>query len=629
MAETVSGMFQQVVGTHGGRPAFRYHAGEDFAGITFFELAARVEALATALLDLGVAPGQKFGLISDNRPEWILCDLACISIGVPDVPRGSDSTVREIEYILGHAEVSGVFVEDARQLERIAPLRERLPGLRFVVVMDPDWAGPVTAGLYRLGDLIERGRDLRARGDRRFEAARDAIRPDDIATIIYTSGTTGEPKGVVLTHRNLMQNVNVLPGHLQITHEDLFITLLPPWHIFERMVEYVAIAAGACQTYSCIRTLGVDMAREKPTFMASVPRVWEGILGRVTSNIAKEPAAKQRIFGILLGASKRFTTASKILQGRDTLYDAPTPAARLVTVLRAVTTVVLLAPVYVFAQKKFAAIRMRTGGRLRAAISGGGALPPYVDEFFSAVGITLLEGYGLTETSPVLAARTFDRLVHGTVGRPIPGTEIRIVDEQGRDLPQGQKGIVLCRGGQVMLGYYKRPEETAQALSPDGWFNTGDLGRLTIRGELSLTGRAKDTIVLLGGENIEPQPIEDALKESPYLAQIMIVGQDKKHLGALIVLNFDAVRDWLAAQGAVGGMSPEELCKRPEVHALMKKELHRLLTEERGFKYYERVPRFALQSREFAVGDEMTQTMKLRRNVIQESRAEQIASLFR
>jgi len=629
MVETVSGMFQQVVGRHGGRPAFRYRAGEDFATITFSELAARVEALATALLDIGVAPGQKLGLISDNRPEWILCDLACISIGVPDVPRGSDSTAREIEYILGHAEVSGVFVEDARRLERVAPLRERLPGLRFVVVMDPDWTGPVAEGVYRLADLVERGQALRAGGDRRLEAARAAIRPDDIATIIYTSGTTGEPKGVVLAHRNLMQNANVLPGLLQFTNEDLFISLLPPWHIFERMVEYAAIAAGACQTYSCIRTLGADMAKEKPTFMASVPRVWEGILGRVTANIAKEPAAKQRIFGLLLAVSKRYASASKILQGRDTLYSKPAPAARLVSVLGALLTVVLLAPVYAFAQKKFAAIRLRTGGRLRAAVSGGGALPPYVDEFFSAVGITLLEGYGLTETSPVLAARTFDRLVLGTVGLPIPGTEIRIVDEQGRDLPQGQKGIVLCRGGQVMVGYYKRPEETAKVLSPDGWFNTGDLGRLTIRGELSLTGRAKETIVLLGGENIEPSPIEDALKESPYLVQIMVVGQDKKHLGALIVPGFDAVRDWLAAQGAGGGTSPEEICKREDVHALVKKELHRLMTEGRGFKYYERIPRFALLPREFAVGDELTQTMKLKRNVITERYAEQIASLFR
>ncbi len=505
MAETVSGMFQQVVGKFGGRPAFRYRAGEGFATITFSELAARVEALATALLDLGVTPGQKLGLISDNRPEWILCDLACISIGVPDVPRGSDSTAREIEYILGHAEASGAFVEDARRLERIAPLRERLPGLRFLVVMDPDWSGPATEGVHSLADLVERGRVLRAGGDRRLEAARAAIRPDDIATIIYTSGTTGEPKGVVLSHRNLMQNTNVLPGLMQMTHEDLFISLLPPWHIFERQVEYSAIAAGACQSYSCIRTLGADMASEKPTFMASVPRVWEGILGRVTANIAKEPAAKQRIFGLLLRVSKRYVLASKVLQGRDTLYSKPSPAARLAHGAArpddrgAARAGVRLRPEEVRGDPRCApaagcARRSRAAGRCRPTSTSSS--PRSASRCSKA--------YGLTETSPALAARTFDRQVLGTVGPPIPGTEIRIVDEQGRDLPQGQKGIVLCRGAQVMVGYYKRPEETAKVLSADGWFNTGDLGRMTIRGELSLTGRAKETIVLLGGENIEP-----------------------------------------------------------------------------------------------------------------------------
>jgi long-chain acyl-CoA synthetase len=395
------------------------------------------------------------------------------------------------------------------------------------------------------------------------------------------------------------------------------------------MVEYVAIASGACQYYSGIRTLGADMVRERPTFMASVPRVWEGIHGRVVASIAKEPAAKQRAFNALLAVSKRFVLAQKLLQGRDTLYRRPSPAARAVAVLGALATVVLLGPLHAVAQKKFAAIRARTGGRLRAAVSGGGALPPYVDEFFAAVGITLLEGYGLTETSPVLAARTFDRLVLGTVGLPIPGTEIRIVDGQGRDLPQGEKGIVLCRGAQVMVGYYQRPQETAKVLSPDGWFDTGDLGRFTIRGELSLTGRAKETIVLLGGENVEPSPIEEALKVSVYLSQVMVVGQDRKHLGALVVPNFEAVREWLAARGGAGNLSPAELCAREDVLGLVKAELQRLLTVERGFKHYERIPRFALLPREFAVGEEMTQTLKMKRNVIAERCAAQIEALFR
>jgi long-chain acyl-CoA synthetase len=395
------------------------------------------------------------------------------------------------------------------------------------------------------------------------------------------------------------------------------------------MVEYVAIASGACQYYSGIRTLGADMARERPTFMASVPRVWEGIHGRVIASVAKEPAAKRRVFGVLLAASKRVVLARKLLQGRDTLYRKPSPAARAAAVLGALATVTLLGPVYAVAQKRFEAIRARTGGRLRAAVSGGGALPPYVDEFFAAVGITLLEAYGLTETSPGLTARTFERQVLGTVGQPIPGTEIRIVDEQGRDLPQGEKGIVLCRGAQVMVGYYQRPEETAKVLSADGWFNTGDLGRFTVRGELSLTGRAKETIVLLGGENVEPSPIEEALKESVYLSQAMVVGQDRKHLGALVVPNFEAVREWLAARGVAGILSPEEICAREDVLALVRAELQRLLTVERGFKLYERIPRFVLLPREFAVGEELTQTMKMKRNVIAERYAAQIESLFR
>jgi len=371
------------------------------------------------------------------------------------------------------------------------------------------------------------------------------------------------------------------------------------------------------------------MAREKPTFMASVPRVWEGIHGRVIASIAKEPAARQRAFGMLLGVGKRVVLARKLLQGRDALYRKPSPPARAAAVLGALATVALLGPVYLLAQKKFAAIRARTGGRLRAAVSGGGALPPYVDEFFAAVGITLLEGYGLTETSPMLAIRTFDRQVLGTVGRPSPGTEIRIVDDRGRDLPQGEKGIILCRGGQVMLGYHKRPEETAKVLSADGWFNTGDLGRLTTRGELSLTGRAKETIVLLGGENVEPSPIEEALKESPFISQVMVVGQDKKHLAALVVPSLEAVREWLAGRGVADVLSPEELCAREDVLALVKAELQRLLTVERGFKLYERIPRFTLLAREFAVGEELTQTMKMKRSVIAERYAAQIEALFR
>jgi long-chain acyl-CoA synthetase len=631
MAATVAGVFLETVGRHGDRPAFRAHEGEGFRTVTYAELHGRVRAIGTALLDLGLRPGETAGLIADNRPEWIQADLACVCIGVPDVPRGSDSTAKEIEYILGHADAAMAFVEDERQLRKVLGFRERVPGIRFLVVLDPGYRATPLPGVLRLEDLAERGRELLARGDRRFDAAAAQVGPDGPATIIYTSGTTGEPKGVVLAHRNLVQNIATVPPLLGLGCEDRFLSILPPWHVFERIVEYVAIAVGACQTYTSIRALAADMVSEKPTFMASVPRIWEGVYGRVMATVAKEPAAKRRIFALLLAASKRSVLARKVLRGTDALYRRPAAPVAAARWLGALLTAALLFPLHAFAHRSFAAIRARTGGRLRAAVSGGGALPPYVDHFFAAIGIVLLEGYGLTETSPVLAARTFERQVLGTVGPPIPGTEIRIVDAAGRDLPAGEKGLILCRGAQVMAGYHKRPEETAKVLSADGWFNTGDLGRLTVRGELSITGRAKETIVLLGGENVEPTPIEDALTESPYIAQVLVVGQDRKHLGALVVPNLEAVRQRLRELGMPADLigDAEAVCARDETAALLRAEISRLLTEERGFKYYERIPRFRVLAREFVPGDELTHTLKKRRDVIAGRHAALIEELFR
>jgi long-chain acyl-CoA synthetase len=391
------------------------------------------------------------------------------------------------------------------------------------------------------------------------------------------------------------------------------------------MVEYIAMASGSSLAYTNIRTFAADMGLEKPTYIASVPRIWEGIYSKVMANVSKQPEKKQKIFHSLVNLSKKYVRAHKVLQGRDALYAPEPPLSRAAKLFTSLLTVVSLYPLYAFAQKKFAPIRERTGGQLRAAISGGGALPPYVDDFFSAVGITLLEGYGLTETSPVLAARTFERLVLGTVGLPLPGTEIKIVDKEGETVLPGEKGVVKCRGAQVMEGYYKKPEETARVIDDEGWFDTGDLGRMTMRGELALTGRAKETIVLLGGENIEPTPIEDSITESPYIAQVMVVGQDKKTLGAIVVPNFEVCRE----RGGLSGLGPEELCASDAVTSLVKGEIRNLVSKERGFKSFEKISRIRLLDREFAVGEELTHTMKKRRNVIAERYSDLIEEMFR
>lgn len=600
---------------HRDRPAVKFKKeGAAYHAVTHGELYARVRELGAGLLSLGIRPGEKVGLISDNRPEWITCDLACVCIGAADVPRGSDSTTREIDYILGHSDSVASFVEDETQLDRILSLRPHLPDLRFLVVMDPDYHGPLPEEVYRLEDVAARGRRKIEDGDRGFEEALGAVKETDLATIIYTSGTTGEPKGVMLSHRNLMHNIEILPGWIGISEKDRFICILPPWHIFERMVEYVALSVGASLAYTSIRTFADDMALEQPTLIASVPRIWEGVYSKVMAKIRSEPERRQKTFHTLVRLSKTYVKSMKVLQGQDTLFELQSPESRLLLWVRSLLTVVFLYPLYAFARKKFAPIRERTGGKLRAAVSGGAALPRYVDEFFCAVGITLLEGYGLTETSPVLAARTFDRQVLGTVGLPLPGTEIKIVDGEGEELPPGAQGLVLCRGDQVMEGYYKKPEETARVINDEKWFDTGDLGHKTFRGEVSITGRAKETIVLLGGENVEPTPIEDAITESPFVSQVMVVGQNKKSLGALVVPDFAALNE----KSGLEGKSPGELCADDSVRAIITDEIRRLVSAEKGFKTCERIKLFRLLDREFTIGDEFTLTMKKKRNVLEE-----------
>ncbi|MFC1657611.1 AMP-dependent synthetase/ligase [Candidatus Moduliflexota bacterium] len=549
MDATVAKVFQETARMHRDRPAFKARVKDRYEAATYGQTYERVREVGTGLQSLGIGPGAKVGLISDNRPEWIICDLALICIGAADVPRGSDSTAREIDYILSHSDAVAAFVEDEAQLAKVLSLKTRLPNLGFLAVLDPEYEADPPEGVFRLEELAARGRALLEKGDEGFEQALLAVKSSDLATVIYTSGTTGEPKGVMLAHRNLMHNMEVLPGWLQIGPDDRFLSILPPWHIFERMAEYIAIASGASTAYTNIRTFASDMALEKPTFIASVPRIWEGIYGKVMAKMEKEPEKKRKIFFALVNVSKKYNRARRVLQGLDTVYEEVPFPARSAAWLVSLARVILTWPLYAFAQKKFAAIRARTGGELRAAISGGGALPPYVDTFFDAVGIKLIEGYGLTETSPVIAARTFEGLVLGTVGPPVPETEVKIVNGEGDEVPRGEMGIVKCRGPQVMEGYYKKPEETASAIDEEGWFDTGDLGKMTVRGELTLTGRAKETIVLMGGENVEPTPIEDSITECPFISQVMIVGQDRKALGALIVPDFAALGDRGGARG--------------------------------------------------------------------------------
>jgi len=366
---------------------------------------------------------------------------------------------------------------------------------------------------------------------------------------------------------------------------------------------------------------------EKPTYMVSVPRIWESIYDKVAAAVAKEGRRKTALFRRLVAIAARYRQLDRIARGAEPRYRPQGYFAEKAGRAGAALRAAVLRPVYRVAERKFAPIRDKTGGCLKGAISGGGALPAHVDQFFDAVGIEILEGYGLTETSPVLAVRLPGQVKLGTVGPVIPGTQIKIVGPNGESLGPGETGVIHVKGPQVMHGYYKRPEATATVLSRDGWLNTGDLGRLTLTGELAITGRAKDTIVLSGGENVEPKPVEKALSESPYIAQVMVVGQDQKVIGALIVPNDEQVMAYVAEAGLGCATYPQAL-DHDEVRSLLACEIRRLVGAERGFKPYERVRRFALLAEPFAVGRELTHTLKMRRNVIAEIYAQEIAEMF-
>ncbi|HUX42365.1 MAG TPA: long-chain fatty acid--CoA ligase [Rectinemataceae bacterium] len=636
MADTVARMFLEVVRRQPDLPA-QYSKGKagTFEPISYADLHEKSKAIAASLLELGVARGDKIGLISDNRAEWLAIDLAGQGIGVADVPRGCDATEQEIRYILSWSECRMAFLENDRQLKKVFASRAALPLLSTIIMID-DPEATTKAEAEKAGVKILLWAEFLAAGKARlaakpgeFEAEIAKGRTDEIATIIYTSGTTGDPKGVVLTNANFVyQAAAVVPEIIHVKPGDIFMSVLPIWHSFERIVTYVAVAAGAGIAYS--KPIGAvmlpDLAAIRPHYFPSVPRIWESVMDGVYRNIRQKGGISKVLFEFFLGVGGTHAWAKNALKGRLPEFHA---RSRLVDVLAAILPWLLLSPVAALGDLLvFGKIKEKLGGRFIAGISGGGALPPAVDHFFAAIGVLILEGYGLTEAAPLISVRPQDCPKPGTIGPPIPGTELRIVDEQGKDLGWGHKGLILIRGPQVMQGYYKRPDLTAKVIREGGWLDTGDLGMTTRQGEIAITGRAKDTIVLLGGENIEPLPIEQKLCESQYIQTAVVLGQDMKYLAALIVPNEETVTAW-AKENTVPIEDYETLIKQPEVIELIDGEVYELVSAKNGFKSFERLFRFTLLPHPFEVGKELSAKQEVKRHAINTIYAKEIAALFK
>ncbi len=612
--------------------------------LTYAQLYQQIQQFAAGLQALGVKSGDRIGMIADNSPRWMIADQGIMTAGAVDVVRSAQAEREELLFILANSGSTALVVEDLKSLNKLrfseAPASQaRLDSLPIelaILLSDEAPAADETLKIINFPQLMAMG-------------ANHTLQPvtqnrETLATLMYTSGTTGKPKGVMLSHGNLLHQITTFGVVVQPEVGDRILSILPIWHCYERSVEYFLLSQGCTQIYTNIRHVKSDLKKFKPQLMVGVPRLWESIYEGVQKQFREQPPNKQRLINSLLATSQRYIKARRIVQ-RLTLDNlSPSPSQRAIAAIQTAT----LAPIHALADRLvYRQVREATGGEIKQMISGGGSLAMHLENFFEIVGVEILVGYGLTETAPVTNVRRTWRNLRGSSGLPMPGTEIKIVDPETRQpLPALQRGLVLIRGPQVMQGYYQNPDATAKVIDAEGWFDTGDLGLVTPENDIVLTGRAKDTIVLTNGENIEPQPIEDACLRSPYIDQIMLVGQDQRSLGALIVPNLEALQKWTASQG-LHLRIPDELQSRDAeeqvensplqeidldsslIQDLFRQELTREVKNRPGYRPDDRIGPFKLILEPFSIENGMmTQTLKIRRPVVMERYHDMINGMF-
>jgi len=590
MARTLIRLFLDTVATWHKPAQFLRRGEQGWEAISADRALADVESLGLGLRHLGIRRGDRVALISENRYEWVVADLAILGLGAVTVPIYATLTPEQCRAILADSETRAIFVSNAVQLAKVRAVQRDLPKLEFIIPIEPALAeGPIE----RSWELVTgRGALARAADPLLFREGADAIEPDDLATIIYTSGTTGEPKGTMLSHANVSGNAEACLKVIALGPSDVSLCFLPLSHIFERMAGlYTMLAAGVSVAFArSIETVADDASGVRPTVMTGVPRFYEKVRMRVLENARSQPLLRRGIFYWALGEGLRKARAH--LAGRRHFAPLAPLADRLVG----------------------AKVRARMGGRLRMGFSGGAALHPMVLEFFLAMGIPIIEGYGLTETSPVITLTPLGRERAGSVGPLIPGAEVKI----------GPDGEILTRSPYVMLGYWHNEQATEDALR-DGWFHTGDVGFLDSDGYLHLTDRLKDLLVTSGGKNVAPQPIEARLKASKWITEAVLIGDHRPCIVALLVPNFERLES-LARRNGWPFASRRELLARPEILAIVERRMNRL---NESLAPFEQIKRFALLDQEMTQeGGELTPTLKVRRRVIHERHAELIESLY-
>lgn len=628
---TMYEMLNASVEKHARRTAqlFRPEKNSRYSAVTIGQFFEKTRAISLGLDGIGVRRGDKVGFIADVGPQWLPVSMGINAIGAVDVPRGTDATAQELLYIFKHADCPVIILETEKVYANISASLAEFSNLKTIIFLNG--ATPQVPGSIKvlsLDAVITSGTAAHAADSNRYAELGSRVTESDLATIIYTSGTTGNPKGVMHTHRSLCWEIWHVADRLPIAPGGVTMGFLPPWHVAERLIESVAFTRGVAVAFTSVVTLAKDLHEARPTFLLSVPRVWESFYNRVIEGVKKASPLSRGLFHFARFAAVRYSIEKDILTNNGYRLEKPSLAFHLLRRPLALINLVLLLLPDMVAQLILGSVRRGLGGRVQFALSGAGALPEYIDRFFYSIGIAIVETYGMTETGGVTCRRSYPSTVIGTVGKPVTGTQVKLIDEQGNEVTQpNTKGVCWHRGPHIMKGYYKDEQKTNEVLK-DGWLNSGDILVYTANGELKFAGRAKDTIVLFGGENVEPQPIEDTLIQSEYIHQVVVVGQDRKTLGALIVPAKEAVLKYAEARKLSLPADVREWPLNADVQKLYKNEIKERISEKTGFKNFEKVATFALIPEEFRVGDELTQTLKVRRNVVFEKYAKQIDGMY-
>jgi long-chain acyl-CoA synthetase len=574
-----------------------YKRGGRWHAISASEVAERVRATALGLYALGVRPRSHVGLLSENRPEWTIADLGVLNCAAADVPIYATQAPKQVAYILNDSGAEVMFISDGAQYERVRECLAEVLGLKHIIHFDP--IGADDARLLGYDELLRRGREMDAAQPGLYESLRAGVRPEDLATLIYTSGTTGEPKGVMLTHRNIVSNVLTSGKTFHPTEDDVVLSFLPLSHIFERAALYLYLYHRVAIHYAeSVDTVSENLREVRPHYMTSVPRMFEKIYARTMEKAEEGGAIKAAIARWAVEVGKEW--AARENSGKPTGFwlDLKRRVAhRLV----------------------FSKWHAGMGGRIKHFISGGAPLALDIAEAFYGAGLPILQGYGLTESAPVITANRPGANRLGSVGRPVEGVEVKIAED----------GEILASGPNVMRGYYNKPDASAETLRLDDdgkvWLHTGDIGHLDADGYLFITDRKKDLIKTSGGKYIAPQPIENAIKQSRFVNQVVVIGEHRKFPAALVVPQMDALRSYAALKGIHYG-SEEELLKHPKIIDLIERQVDKF-TPDLG--HFEKIKGVALLARELTVeAGELTPTLKVRRRVVAEKYKDVIDRLY-